>query len=139
MYNLVITNDEKAYNGNSFFMDISRCITEYTDNQIKEKYSVLDDNIIDEIRRFPTIFAFENGCNKNPKFGMIRGIERRITNIRIDYEIIKISKFLTYKQLASLQSQLDITGWELNRTHWAIKNVDLQRELSIKKIVLPMC
>lgn len=137
MYNLIITSDKKAFNGDSFFMDIDRCITEYTDNSIKEKFSSLDENVVNEIRRFPTIFAYENFCNKNPKFGIIRGIERRTNKIRIDYEILSLPKFITYKQLEKFQSELDISDWELNRTHWAVKNVDLQRELNIRKIILP--
>ena len=33
--------------------------------------------------------------------------------------------------------KLDITGWELNRTHWAIKNINLSEELYTKGITLP--
>ena len=32
---------------------------------------------------------------------------------------------------------LDISDWEMNRTHWAIKDVNLSKELASKSIHLP--
>ena len=39
--------------------------------------------------------------------------------------------------LQSLSVRLDIADWELNRTHWAVKDVDLAIELGRKGITLP--
>lgn len=137
MYNLFVSADENSWEGNPFELDSSRCIREYTDREIVEKYQNLTENIIQEIKRFPCLFAYESPCEKSPKFGLIRNVIKRRNLVSIEYDIIELSPFLTYQDLAELSFRLDITGLELNRTHWAIKNIKLAEELYIKGITLP--
>jgi hypothetical protein len=72
--------------------------------------------------------------NPSPQFHRLVGSYRKV---KISYELINLSKFLTYSDLLEMQFELDISNWELNRTHWAIKDVDLQKELIAKGIKLP--
>lgn len=51
---------------------MSRCVSEYPDDGIIEKYGAFDAQAIDELRTFPCIFAYETGNNLNPRFGVIR-------------------------------------------------------------------
>jgi hypothetical protein len=137
MYNLFVSADENSWEGNPFEIDLSRCIREYTDREIVEKYQELSEAIIREIKRFPCLFAYESPCEKAPKFGLIRNVIKRRNLVSIEYDIIELDPFLTYQDLTELSFRLDITGWELNRTHWAIKNINLGEELYVKGITLP--
>lgn len=137
MYNLFVSADENSWDGRAFEIDLSRCIREYTDREIVEKYQELSEVIIREIKRFPCLFAYESPCEKDPKFGLIRNVIKRGSQVSIEYDIIELVPFLTYQDLGELSFRLDILGWELNRTHWAIKNVNLAEELYAKGITLP--
>lgn len=137
MYNLLVSADENSWNGTPFEIDLSQCIREYTDRDIVEKYQDLTDDIVHEIKRFPCLFVYESPCEKDSKFGLIRNVIKRRNIVSIEYDIIEIEPFLTYQDLNELSFRLDITGWELNRTHWAIKNINLADELHAKGIILP--
>jgi hypothetical protein len=137
MYNLIVSADESSFGGEPFILDLSRCVREYTDNNIMNLYSSFKQNQINDIRRFPTIFCYERGIRHNPKFGYIKDLTIRTTKVRIEYELVSLESFINYEQLEEMSFELDITGWELNRTHWAIKDVNLSKELYRKNIKLP--
>ncbi len=137
MYNLLVSADENSWEGNPFEIDLSRCVREYTDTEIVEKYQNLTESIVREVKRFSCIFAYEIPCEKDPKFGLIRTLTKRKSLVRIEYEIIDLATFLSHQDLTEMAFKLDITGWELNRTHWAIKNINLAEELYTKGITLP--
>lgn len=105
---------------------IRRCIREYTEKDLVEKYSQLGKHEIHELKKLPCIFAYEVGHEKDATVGYIKDITVRRARVKISYEkvaIIPIDEF--YK----LQFDLDIGDWELNRTHWAIKRVNLYKIL----------
>ncbi len=139
MYNLLVANNSEEWNGDPFIIEVDRCIRvqEYTNKKIAEKYGDLSITQIGEVIQFPCIFAYETQCHKDPKFGYIHEIVRRQAKIKIHYEIIHLDKFLTHSDLQAMHFELDIDSWEYNRTHWAIKDVDLQKELIAKGITLP--
>jgi len=138
MYNLLVSSDEDAWNKNSYLFDeMSRCIREYTDDAVIEKYGQFTKPQIEAIKNFPCIFAYENGCKKDPKFGKIHDIKEKKGQVKIQYEILELENFLKYTDITSMLFELDIYQWEMNRTHWAIKGVDLSKELSLKGIYLP--
>ncbi|PKA23518.1 hypothetical protein CH381_25400 [Leptospira sp. mixed culture ATI2-C-A1] len=136
MYNLFVTSDDEDWNGDPFIMDVNRYL-EYTDINIEKRFISLNNEIKNEVKRLPTIFAYENRCQLNPKFGLIKEITTRSKEIKIDYEIIKLPNFLNYHELNELSFELDIGKWELSRTHWAIKDINLSRELHNLKIEIP--
>lgn len=137
MYNLFVSANENSWEGNPFEIDLLRCIREYTDREIVERYKDLDEAVIREIKRFPCLFAYETRCEKSPKFGFIRNVIKRRNLVSIEYEIIELDPFLTHQDLVELSFRLDFEIWELNRTHWAIKNVNLTEELILKGLTLP--
>lgn len=73
----------------------------------------------------------------NPKFGQIKTVTVRQGQVRIEYELHDVDPFLTADQLGKLTFELDIRKWEMNRTHWAVKEVNLAKELHQHGIVLP--
>lgn len=136
MYNLLVSHDSDSWDGTPFILDTTRFL-EYTDTEVRNKFLSLSDSQKHEIMRLPCIFAYEGFCKKDPYFGLIQEIVVRQQALRIQYEIIPLPKFLTADLMNEFQFELDIHGWELSRTHWAIKDIDLSRELYRKDIILP--
>jgi hypothetical protein len=137
MYNLLISGNDDDWNGQRFEMDISR-VLEYTDDDIKAKFHSLSNEELATLISFPCIFAYETGCGKPPKFGWITSAKKRQNRIFIDYDLVPVSPFLSEEQLQEYALTLDIgRKFELHRTHWAVKDVDLAEELIALNIRLP--
>lgn len=137
MYNLLVSWSEDSWNGEPWQIKLDRCVREYTDKEIIQKFGELDASAVAYIKRLPCIFAYERPSKKNPLFGMLRDIIQRQGEVRIEYEVEPLSPFLTADDLSAMSFDLDISKWELNRTHWAVKNVNLPKELRAKGIILP--
>lgn len=137
MYNLFVSGDPMAWRGKPYFLETGRCVREYTDTKLTKRYGELDDNAVKELQRFPCIFAYESMHDLPPKFGVILNVVKRQTQVRIEYELIDLDKFLSVQDLVDLMFELDISAWELNRTHWAVKDINLAKELKVKGISLP--
>ncbi|URW75919.1 TIR domain-containing protein [Sphingomonas donggukensis] len=138
MYNLFVSAGADAWNGQPWTIEIGRCVREYTDKDITAKFGELDAVAIAELKLLPCIFAYENGNNKNPNFGIITDVTRRAAQVRVEYELHPVAPFLTWQDMDTLAFELDLSKWEMNRTHWAVKNLNLQQELArARGIVLP--
>lgn len=123
MYNLLVSADEEAWNGEPFEIELARCVREYTDSEITEQFGELDKKSIPSLLRFPCIFAYETYCKQPPKFGLITKITRRQKLVRIEYQIKEVSPSLSHNDFENLKFDLGIRQLELNRTHWAVKDV----------------
>lgn len=137
MYNLFVSGNPESWNGDHWQIELSRCIREYTSDEITARFGALDQAAIAQLKRLPCIFAIESGHQMPPKFGIIRDVKQRQGEVRVEYELQAIAPFLTANQLDSLNFELDIGKWEMNRTHWAVKDVNLARELHSQGIRLP--
>lgn len=137
MYNLFVSANDEAWQGDHWQIEASRCVNEYTDEGIITRFNVLDEAAIEELKKLPCIFAYEAFNKLDPKFGLITDVAKRQGEVRVEYELIPVEPFLTAETLANLMFELDIGKWELNRTHWAVKDVDLPKELNRQGIELP--
>lgn len=138
IYNLFVSGFNESWEGSPFTLEQSRCITEYTSSLVSTRYSSLNSLSISLLKKAPCIFAYEISHKKiNPKFGYIKDIVQRQGQVRIEYEIHKVEPFLTAEDLESMTFELDIGKLELYRTHWAVKEVNLPKELHSRGIVIP--
>ena len=137
MYNLLVSSSEDAWNGDPWQIELERCIREYTDKEITQKLGDLDASAVADLKRLPCIFAYETPNKMDPHFGVLREIIHRQGVVKIEYELQQLSPFLTAEELSAMSFDLDISKWELNRTHWAVKDVNLPKELRAKGIILP--
>jgi hypothetical protein len=137
MYNLLVSSSEDAWNGDPWQIELERCIREYTDKEITQKLGDLDASAVADLKRLPCIFAYETPNKMDPHFGVLRDIIRRQGVVKIEYELQQLSPFLTAEELSAMSFDLDISKWEINRTHWAVKDVNLPKELRAKGIILP--
>ena len=119
-------------------MDASRCVKEYTDKALIDQFGLLDVDAVEALKKYPSIFAYEASNKLDPKFGVIRDVVKRQGQIRVEYDLISVDPFLTHEDLNGLLFELDIEKWELNRTHWALKDVNIAKELHRHGITLPI-
>ena len=136
-YNLFVVGGE-PFNEGHFLVEKDRALTtaEGIAPEISAEFAALTPEAIAKIKTFPSLIAGENrqyGCTDTDHlafFGMV-------TDIRIQENGIKIyfQKFcsLPQQRLNETMRELAIHGKpsynELNRTHWAIKKVNLIEEL----------
>lgn len=138
MYNLFVCASVDSWGGAPWIIEEDRCVREYTNKDITARFGKLDAAAIAELKRLPCIFAYESINKRDPHFGVIRDVTRRQGKVRVEYELRPVVPFLTWQDLENLTFELDITRTELNRTHWAVKNVDLAKELHrAREIDLP--
>jgi hypothetical protein len=137
MYNLFVSSNADDWNGEPWTIELSRCVQEYTDKTIIARFGSLDDAAIDALKQLPCIFAYEAANMLAPKFGTIREITKRYGEVKVAYEILPVERFLDPQDFERPPFELGIGKWEMNRTHWAVKDVDLQKELKSRGITLP--
>ncbi len=137
MYNLLVSNDPEAWDGEPWQIDLERSVREYTNKEITTRFGELDAASVEQLTLLPCILAYEEHHRLAPKFGVLRGITKRQGSVRIEYEIQPVEPFLSAADLSEFKFELDIAKWELNRTHWAVKDVNLPKELHVKGITLP--
>jgi len=81
LYNLLISGDENAWEQDTKIMDLDRCIREYTEKDIVERYSKLGRTEIEEIKKIPCVFAYEDYCKKDACLGYISNIRSKYNDI----------------------------------------------------------
>jgi hypothetical protein len=140
MYNLLVSANEKDWEGKNFHIETTRCINknEYTDEELSKKYGKLRISDIEKLCQYPCVFAYEKEREKNPKFGYIEKVVKGKGMLEISYNIIELSKFLSHSELLNSKFDLSIPNREMSRTHWALKDVDLKQVLKSKGIDISM-
>lgn len=121
MINFIMVYADNTWDKSPAFIDRERCLTEYILPEYKEKYSNFSEESIEELKRMPCVFAYENQKKKDANIGYIKNIEVQRTNIRIDYELCMES--IAYEDFIKLSGLFDMGSWEWNRTHWTIKKL----------------
>ena len=136
-YNLIVGGIEHAdyKNGSattgSFIIHKDRVINAWCDDLVKP-LSILGMKERETLTLLPTIFVADQGGNKNNKenlvcFGYVKRIDVSGNSVKVVFEIhSKFQLDVLYKN----SLELGIERFELNNTHWAVKQVNLERELT---------
>lgn len=124
MLNLLITSDGSAWTKSPVFMEPDRCLTEYILPELKEQYSSLSKEVIEEVKKFPCLFAYEKFHKSDAYVGFIKNIDFYQKGIKVDYQLT--DKVITFDNLMQITDLLDMDTWEWNRTHWTIKKTNLE-------------
>ncbi len=129
MYNLLITAKNGAWRSNVYEFERPRAVREYTDDHIQARFKAMTRENIEELMSYPCLFAYESGIQQKASLGWLTNIKPRGEEVRIEFELEKGLPQITGSRLEKLRTELDITNWELNRTHWAVKDVNLLQVL----------
>lgn len=123
MYNFLVTAKDGAWSGSDYTYPRGRFL-EYTEDEIANKFQELKEPQINTLLKLPCLFAYE-GSTEPMRLGKLLKICPRGRDLHIEYEIAPNATPIPFDRIAPLQARLDIRDWELNRTHWAIKDEDL--------------
>jgi hypothetical protein len=129
MYNLLVTASDNAWEDGSYVWDRSR-IFEHTADEIRNRFASLAPEGIAELCSLPTLFTYENGTDGISRVGRIKQIKQRGSEVRVLFEFDDSIPSITGELILAHKWDLEIEDWEFNRTHWAIKNVNLPEVLA---------
>lgn len=133
MYNLLVTAMEGAWDEGFYEYDRSRFL-EYTNEEVAEALKDLSPTHIENLKSYPCLFAYE-GEDSDVRIGYITSINIRRRNILIEFEYEEDIEPIPFERILPIAPLLDIRGWEMNRTHWAVKEEDLFARLSARGIL----
>ena len=134
-YNLFVIGGEE-FHGEHFIVPKDRALTESMSDELKKQFSSLSAEAISQIRTFPSLFASENrqyGRTDDAHiayFGLVTDVKIQDNGIKIYFHMFS---GIPQQKLNELAFELALGSAasynELNRTHWAIKRVNLIEEL----------
>lgn len=121
MYNLFVNANFGYWEQNSYYeLEVARAY-EYLDAGIENKYRT---NLVKR-KDLPCLFSYE-GFEGHGRIGKLESVRENAKIIAVNYQLydafppIPIFDETTY-------SRFGCSGWECNRTHWAVKNIDLYK------------
>jgi hypothetical protein len=121
LFNLLISYNPETWDLSPYECDKSRAVVEYTADEISERYKFFDENAIEELKSFPTLFVTENEATES-RIGYITNIKVINRSVVLDYELDPILPALPIGAIESMRVDIDLGEWELSRTHWAVKD-----------------
>lgn len=124
-YNLFIGFD--PFISDHLLVPKDRALTEYMTPELKNRFTLLDDNAIAEIKRFPSIIVDEycktTPSEKNAVFAFVTDVRKQQNGVIVYFRQLYP---IPVKVLLENEYALDtVNGYESYRTHWAIKNINL--------------
>jgi hypothetical protein len=123
MYNLIVSGLDGVWDDAYFSLEQSRFL-EHTQEAIKERFCHLDAATIAELSRLPTVFAYERD-GLPARVGWITAMRLRQDEIRINFAFDEAVVPFTTEDIKAHIWEFDVNKFEMNRTHWAVKDVDL--------------
>ncbi|WP_411878562.1 FRG domain-containing protein [Polaromonas sp. YR568] len=129
MYHFFVTSRTGAWELGFYVYERSRFL-EYTNDKIASKFKVkaLTATHIRTLQAWPCLFAYE-GETHDVRIGTLTSIKEQGHAIRIEFEFNQDIPSIPYADIKPFAPLLDIREWEMNRTHWAIKDEDLFERL----------
>lgn len=130
MFNFLVTAADGAWDQPGYEYDRGRFL-EYTSEEIAESFRELKSEQLDALIKLPCLFAYE-GTDEPMRVGRLKSVKLRNNgrSLLVVPEINSEIPPIPFKAIKPLQALLDIRGWELSRTHWAIKDEDLLEVLA---------
>lgn len=102
-------------------------VFEYTSEELRQQFKPNDELNVEALMHLPTLFVTEIGGSGNQfaRVGTINRIRDSGTKYQVDYTYDAMIGPIANSKLKELSAELEIEEYELWRTHWAIKDVDL--------------
>lgn len=131
MFNFLVTSAEGAWNDPGYEYSRSRFL-EYTSDDIAESFQELKDPQLKALMDLPCLFAYE-GKDEPVRVGRLKKVKLRQggRTLYLEPEFDERIAPIPFDRIKPLQAALDIRDWEINRTHWAIKDADLSEVLKV--------
>lgn len=129
-YHLFVQGIERFEKG--YFYVAKDRVFEYTNDELRKKYASLTPKTIEELKHYPAIFANENheygrtDDLQDAYFGFVTDIKVQDNGIKIYYSFYK-----RIQQQLLNENSFEFGIWEpksfneLNRMHWALKQINV--------------
>ncbi len=144
-YNLFVIGSE-TFESDHFLVPADRALSKgWTSEELREKYGMLSDDAIEDIKTFPALFMPEaqwqrarTGENQQVFFGFVDGVRKQDSGIKIRCQLIWPIPMQQISDIGFELGMLNMTRGisEMNHTHWAIKHINLKEELADAHISL---
>ncbi|MDR2328309.1 MAG: FRG domain-containing protein [Comamonas sp.] len=130
MFNFLVTSKDEAWDLPGYEYERSRFL-EYTSDDIAASFRELKQAQIKALVDLPCLFAYE-GTKAPMRVGRLKSVKLRNEGrtLFVAPELDPNVPPIPFNVISRLQPVLDIRTWELNRTHWAIKDEDLYQVLN---------
>lgn len=128
MFNLFITFREGAFDSLAYELERGR-FGEYTSDALMKRFGSFTPAAISKLKSLPCLFVYE-AERGDARIGHLTEIRERTGTILVEYEFDTNIPSFPASKLSDLYMRLDIGRWEINRTHWAIKDEDLLKALA---------
>lgn len=124
MFNFLVSSNPEAWNGEPYTYERSR-VFEYTEDAIVSRFNELREDQLERLCTLPSLFAYESVRERDGHVGQITSIRLRDREVVVHYRLDENVAPIPHQMLLERKRALDIGDWELNRTHWAVKDIDL--------------
>lgn len=133
MYNFFVTARKGAWDLPAYEYEKERFL-EYSNDKEVELFKTLTAENIELLKSSPCLFAYE-GTEENVRVGYLRAIKERGRSILIEYDFEPDIPEISFSEIKEISILLDIRKWEMNRTHWAVKDENLFERLHSATLV----
>ena len=128
MFNLIIKAGADSFESSPVQLERARVVTEYTSDEVTERYRSLDGRAVEELKSFPTLFVPENE-EAPARVGYVNEVKVCSETVSIKFEYEETIPPFGPGMIKSHSIALGLGKLELSRTHWAVKEDDLWRIL----------
>ena len=124
MYNLLVTAEDGAWDKPHYVYDLTPYL-EYTDDKLRARLKSLDESARAALMKPPALFAYETPVGAPARVGRITAIHKNGREVRVSFTLDRQVAPIEPEVIEALVWELEISGWEMSRTHWAVKDADL--------------
>ncbi|SFW74438.1 TIR domain-containing protein [Luteibacter sp. UNCMF366Tsu5.1] len=136
MYSLIVTASSDEWDISPAQFSVSRYL-EYTPPALIDQFK-LSQQAAQKLCDIPTVFAYESGSGEVARVGWIKDLTWSASTMRFAFEFDDRIPPLDLDAFYQAGHHVGVTdGWELARTHWAIKDVDLPAALEVAGLITP--
>ncbi|WP_263063523.1 FRG domain-containing protein [Dickeya dadantii] len=134
MYNLFVTADTQAWSETNGSYEFTRSrFLEHTEDKIIRKYKELTKEQIEEIKTLPCLFLIEN-LQGDAFMGTLKSITA--DRYKVEFEYTFTNRIYSGEINNIILPSLGLSKYEIMRTHWAIKDLDLYSIIKSENIAL---
>jgi len=123
LYSLIVSGRDGAWDEGHFSLGRDRFLT-HTVDALQTRLETLTPDVVEELKRTPTIFAYESR-GLPARVGWITELRVRPGTIGIGFAFDPAVPPFTSEDIDDHAWEFDVSERETYRTHWAVKDVDL--------------
>jgi hypothetical protein len=139
MYSLIMVGSRGWWDNGGTDFDLGRYL-EYTDDDVKNQLQSITTDVAERLKAWSVLFVYEFSNYYEPSVeiawvGRLTNIKVCHSTARIAFEFDPAFNPITVGAMRAIQWDLDIGKFEISRTHWAVKDIDLYDLLKRKLVV----